>query len=91
MNGGWRSGRLSLMKSPILSRRVKGRNVEMLRSSFSRQFDQMVAMMPKQELIELAEALVSITAVERKATSDDGTVGADRCRVRNETRRLGVD
>ena len=35
----------------------------------------MVAMMPKQELIELAEALVSITAVERKATSDEGTVG----------------
>ena len=35
----------------------------------------MVAMMPKQELIELAEALVSITAVERKATSDAGTVG----------------
>ena len=53
----------------------KDETVEMLRSSFSRQFDQMVAMMPKQELIELAEALVSITAVERKATSDDGTVG----------------
>ena len=49
--------------------------VEMLRTSFSRQFDHMVAMMPKQELIELAEALVSITAVERKATSDEGTVG----------------
>ena len=48
---------------------------EMLRTSFSQKFDQMVAMMPKQELIELAEALVSITAVERKATSDEGTVG----------------
>lgn len=35
----------------------------------------MIAMMPKQELIELAEALVSITAVERKATADEGTVG----------------
>jgi hypothetical protein len=53
----------------------KDETVEMLRSSFSRQFDQMVAMMPKQELIELAEALVSITAVERKATTDEGTVG----------------
>jgi hypothetical protein len=53
----------------------KTETVEMLRTSFSRQFDQMVAMMPKQELIELAEALVSITAVERKATSDEGTVG----------------
>lgn len=49
--------------------------VEKLRSSFSQQFDDMVAMMPKQELIEFAEALVSITAVERKATSDEGTVG----------------
>ena len=35
----------------------------------------MIAMMPKLELIELAEALVSITAIERKATSDEGTVG----------------
>jgi hypothetical protein len=46
-----------------------------LKEQFSREFDRMVAMMPKQELIELAEALVSITAVERKATSDEGTVG----------------
>lgn len=46
-----------------------------LREQFSREFDRMVAMMPKQELIELAEALVSITAVERKATVDEGTVG----------------
>jgi hypothetical protein len=46
-----------------------------LREEFSREFDRMIAMMPKQELIELAEALVSITAVERKATSDEGTVG----------------
>lgn len=46
-----------------------------LKDEFSREFDRMVAMMPKQELIELAEALVSITAVERKATSDEGTVG----------------
>ena len=53
----------------------KDETVEMFRTSFSRQFDQMVALMPKQELIELAEALVSITAVERKATSDEGTVG----------------
>jgi hypothetical protein len=35
----------------------------------------MIALMPKVELIELAEALVSITAIERKATSDEGTVG----------------
>jgi hypothetical protein len=46
-----------------------------MREEFSREFDRMIAMMPKQELIELAEALVSITAVERKATSDEGTVG----------------
>ena len=38
-------------------------------------FDRMIALMPKQELVNLAEALVSITAVERKASSDMGTVG----------------
>lgn len=48
---------------------------ENLRREFEREFDRMVALMPKQELIELAEALVSITAVERKASSDEGTVG----------------
>ena len=48
---------------------------ETFKEGFSREFDRMVALMPKQELIELAEALVSITAVERKATSDEGTVG----------------
>lgn len=40
-----------------------------------REFKQTIALMPKQELLELAEALVSITAVERKATRDAGTVG----------------
>lgn len=46
-----------------------------LRKQFEREFDRMVALMPKQELIELGEALVSITAAERKATTDEGTVG----------------
>ena len=46
-----------------------------LRKRFTQDFDTMVAQMPKQELIELAEALVSITAVERKASSDEATVG----------------
>ena len=40
-----------------------------------REFKQTIALMPKQELIELAEALVGITAVERKASYDAGTVG----------------
>ena len=48
---------------------------EKIKENFSREFDAMIAMMPKQELIELAEALVSITAIERKATVDEGTVG----------------
>lgn len=48
---------------------------EAIKNQFARQFDSMIAMMPKQELIELAEALVSITAIERKATVDEGTVG----------------
>jgi hypothetical protein len=48
---------------------------EEMKNNLAREFDKMIAMMPKQELIELAEALVSITAVERKATVDEGTVG----------------
>ncbi len=45
------------------------------RKEFRKQFEGMIAMMPKVELIELAEALISITAIERKATTDQGTVG----------------
>jgi hypothetical protein len=44
-------------------------------SEFREEFERMIALMPKMELIELAEALISITAIERKATSDEGTVG----------------
>ena len=45
------------------------------RKEFRKEFEGMIAMMPKMELIELAEALISITAIERKATTDQGTVG----------------
>ncbi|MDO8297801.1 MAG: hypothetical protein Q7T19_15345 [Caulobacter sp.] len=45
------------------------------RAEFEDDFNQMVAMMPKQDIIELAEALVSITAIERKASSEQATVG----------------
>jgi hypothetical protein len=44
-------------------------------AEFREEFERMIALMPKVELIKLAEALVSITAIERKATSDEGTVG----------------
>lgn len=43
--------------------------------TFVEEFNDMIALMPKQEVIELAEALVSITAVERKASSTTATVG----------------
>jgi hypothetical protein len=46
-----------------------------MQDNFRIEFEQMIAMMPKIELIEFAEALVNITAIERKATSDLGTVG----------------
>jgi len=59
----------------VITEEYKTKTAESLRAEFSREFDRMIAMMPKQELIELAEALVSVTAVERKATSDEGTVG----------------
>jgi len=45
------------------------------KDEFREEFERMIALMPKLELIELAEALISITAIERKATSDEGTVG----------------
>jgi hypothetical protein len=45
------------------------------RKEFGEEFERMIALMPKLELIELAEALINITAIERKATSDEGTVG----------------
>jgi hypothetical protein len=46
-----------------------------LTQEFERKFKETIALMPKQDLIELAEALVSITAIERKASDDAGTVG----------------
>jgi hypothetical protein len=42
---------------------------------FQREFNEMIALMPKQDIIELAEALVSITSIERKASSEQATVG----------------
>lgn len=44
-------------------------------AEFRDEYETMIALMPKLELIELAEALISITAIEHKATSDEGTVG----------------
>ena len=46
-----------------------------LTAEFERKFKETIALMPKQDLIELAEALVNITAIERKASDDAGTVG----------------
>ena len=46
-----------------------------MQDDFKIEFERMIAMMPKIELIEFAEALVNITAIERKATTDQGTVG----------------
>jgi ribosomal protein L17 len=71
------SERQKLVKevTDVIVREYETETTKSLREEFSREFDRMIALMPKQELIELAEALVSITAVERKATSDEGTVG----------------
>ncbi len=59
----------------LVANEYENEAAEKLRREFEREFDRMVALMPKQELIELAEALVSITGAERKATKDEGTVG----------------
>lgn len=45
------------------------------KEKFQNDFNEMVALMPKQETIELAEAIVSITAIERKASLEQATVG----------------
>jgi hypothetical protein len=59
----------------IVSDEYLGVTAESFRAEFREEFERMIALMPKLELIELAEALISITAIERKATSDEGTVG----------------
>ncbi|HEX8573330.1 MAG TPA: hypothetical protein VF759_11330 [Allosphingosinicella sp.] len=46
-----------------------------IRSKFRSKFHGMIGVMPKREMIELAEALVNITAIERKASPDQSTVG----------------
>lgn len=45
------------------------------RAEFEGNFNEMVALMPKRDIIEMAEALVSITAIERKASTEQATVG----------------
>lgn len=53
----------------------RGKFSKAAKEEFEKDFNEMVAMMPKPNIIELAEALVSITAIERKASSDLATVG----------------
>lgn len=59
----------------LIASRFKDVFVQNLSREFERKFKETIALMPKQDLIELAEALVSITAIERKASDDAGTVG----------------
>ncbi len=49
--------------------------VKKAKEDFQNNFNSMVAMMPKQDIIEFAEAMVSISPIERNATSDQATVG----------------
>lgn len=59
----------------LIASQFESRFVVKLTQEFERKFKETIALMPKQDLIELAEALVSITAIERKASDDAGTVG----------------
>lgn len=59
----------------LIAQQFESKFVVNLRQEFERKFKETIALMPKQDLIELAEALVSITAIERKASDDAGTVG----------------
>jgi hypothetical protein len=59
----------------VVSSEYREQFAKTAKTNFQKAFNDMVAMMPKRELIELAEALVSITTIERKATSGQATVG----------------
>jgi len=59
----------------LIASQFESKFVSKLTQEFQRKFKETIALMPKQDLIELAEALVSITAIERKASDDAGTVG----------------
>lgn len=59
----------------LIASQFESKFVSKLTQEFERKFKETIALMPKQDLIELAEALVSITAIERKASDDAGTVG----------------
>lgn len=59
----------------LIAQQFEAKFVSKLTKKFERKFKETIALMPKQDLIELAEALVSITAIERKASDDAGTVG----------------
>ena len=59
----------------LIAANFEGHFVTKITHEFERKFKDTIALMPKRDLIELAEALVSITAIERKASDDAGTVG----------------
>lgn len=60
----------------VIIREYETETTKSLREEFSREFDRMIALMPKQELIELAEALVSITAVNARPRLTRGPLAA---------------
>ena len=59
----------------VISDEYVSKFAEDTKKGFEANFNQTVALMPKRDIIELAEALVSITAIERKASLDLATVG----------------
>jgi hypothetical protein len=59
----------------LIAANFESQFVNQITQEFEKKFKDTIALMPKQDLIELAEALVSITAIERKASDDAGTVG----------------
>lgn len=59
----------------LISAQFESKFAANLTAEFEKKFKETIALMPKQDLIELAEALVNITAIERRASDDAGTVG----------------
>lgn len=69
------SAGIAALLGDLIAANFESQFVVNLTREFEQQFKDTIALMPKQDLIELAEALVSITAIERRASDDAGTVG----------------
>ncbi|WP_170386988.1 hypothetical protein [Ruegeria atlantica] len=60
-----------------LANRLKEKRDEFTESNYTKDVKDMVRMMPKEEMANLAESLIDITSLKRKVTRDRETVGGE--------------